>query len=127
MGKFAPIEEYVTGMGDHPLREIVEKLLPVIDAALPGATSAVYHQAPTWSVGDAPGKGPVCYVRAFTKYVTFGLWRGQRIEDPSGRLQPGSREMGQVKLSSADEIDAELFTDWLTQARDIEVAERSQG
>ncbi|MFF9347201.1 DUF1801 domain-containing protein [Streptomyces sp. NPDC014734] len=123
MGKFAPVEEYVAGLAAGPLRDIVEKLLPVIDAALPGANSAVYHQAPTWSIGEAPGKGPVCYVRAYSKYVTFGFWRGQELNDSSGRMQPGAREMGQVKLTSVDEIDEQLFTDWLKQAGELEAAE----
>ncbi|MCB5165652.1 DUF1801 domain-containing protein [Streptomyces bambusae] len=122
MGKFAPIEEYVAGLADHPLREVVEKLVPVINAALPEASTGVYHQAPTWSVGDALGKGNVTYVRAFGKYVTFGFWKGQELTDPSGRMQPGAREMGQVKLTSVDEIDPELFTGWLHQARDLEIA-----
>jgi hypothetical protein len=123
MGKFAPVEEYVTGLADHPLRDIVDKLLPVINAALPEASTGVYHQAPTWSIGDTLGKGNVCYFRAFGKYVTFGFWKGQLLTDPSGRIQAASREMGQVKLTSVDEIDPDLFTNWLLQARDLELAE----
>ncbi|OKJ40094.1 DUF1801 domain-containing protein [Streptomyces sp. CB01580] len=123
MGKFAPVEEYVAGLATGPFRDIVEKLIPLIDAALPDANSAVYHQAPTWSAGEAPGKGPVCYVRAYSKYVTFGFWRGQELDDPSGRLQPGARIMGQAKLASVDEIDEKLFADWLKQAGELEAAE----
>ncbi|MFF9358255.1 DUF1801 domain-containing protein [Streptomyces sp. NPDC014741] len=113
----------MAGLATGPFRDIVEKLIPLIDAALPDANSAVYHQAPTWSAGEAPGKGPVCYVRAYSKYVTFGFWRGQELDDPSGRLQPGARIMGQVKLASVDEIDEKLFADWLKQAGELEAAE----
>jgi hypothetical protein len=122
MGKFATIDEYIAALAD-PLREVSEKMRPIIDGALPkSAVSSVFHAAPTWSVGPERGTGLVCYLKAYTKYVTFGFWHGQEIDDKSGRMQPGAREMGQVKLSSVDEIDAKLFKSWLRQAWDIEVA-----
>jgi hypothetical protein len=121
MGRIATIEEYLAGLAG-PLREIGEKLRPVIDEALPEAGSTVWHAAPTWSMGEAPGKAPVCYLKAYTSYLTFGFWRGQDISDPSGRLSAGAREMGQVKLRTVADVDVELFSDWLRQARELELA-----
>ena len=37
--------------------------------------------------------------------------------DPSGRLEPGRRQMASVKLRIPDDVDETLFTDWLGQAR----------
>ncbi|MER5333422.1 DUF1801 domain-containing protein [Micromonospora sp. NPDC002717] len=113
------VTDYLAGL-DAPLREIGEKLLPVIEAALPGATGAVWHGHPVWGLGDRPGRRPVCLVKAYAGYVTFGLWRGREITDPSGRLVPGARQMAAVKLRTLADVDPALFTDWLRQAHDLE-------
>ncbi|WP_219825644.1 hypothetical protein [Nonomuraea typhae] len=60
---------------DQPLREIAEKLGDLIGAAMP-QPGALYHGHPVWSLGPAPGKTPVAFFKAYSKYVTFGLWRG---------------------------------------------------
>jgi hypothetical protein len=113
------ITDYLAGL-DAPLREVGEKLRPVIEAALPRATGAMWHGHPTWSLGDKPGQSPVCLVKAYGSYVTFGLWRGQEVADASGRLSPGARQMASVQLGAVDDIDAALFTDWLRQAHNLE-------
>lgn len=119
MAKFANVDDYIDALPDS-LREIALALRPIVNAALPGAIEAMYHASPTWSVGAAAGKNPVCLMKAYTSYATFALWRGQSVKDPSGRLEASSREMAHVKLRSVTDIDGELFTGWLEQARDIE-------
>ncbi|MEH0982365.1 DUF1801 domain-containing protein [Micromonospora sp. CPCC 205556] len=110
------IDGYLAGL-DEPLREIGAKLRPVIEAALPAATAAMWHGHPVWGLGDRPGQQPVCLVKAYPSYLTFGLWHGQEVDDPSGRLVPGARSMASVKLRTLDEVDPALFTDWLRRAR----------
>ena len=114
-----PVTDHLTGL-DAPVAEVAAKLRAVIDAALPEATGARWHGHPTWSLGDQPGKAPVCLLKAYASYVTFGLWRGQEIADPSGRLTPGARQMASVKLRTVDEIDPTLFAGWLRQAYELE-------
>ncbi|WP_433241278.1 DUF1801 domain-containing protein [Streptosporangium sp. CA-135522] len=122
MAKFANVDEYFAALAE-PLREVGEKVRSVIDGALPGVEAALWHGDPTWSLGAAPGKAPVVFVKASAAYLTLGLWRIQEISDPSGRIQPMSRPgMGSVKLRSVADIDVELFTDWLRQARELEPA-----
>ncbi|MGN9843091.1 DUF1801 domain-containing protein [Nonomuraea sp. H19] len=118
MSKPTTVAEYAAAL-DQPLRDIAEKLQAIIDAALP-QPGAVWHGHPVWGLGQAPGKTPVAYVKAYSSYVTFGLWRGRQISDPSGRLEPAAREMAAVKIRTLAEIDAELFTTWLRAARDLE-------
>jgi hypothetical protein len=105
---------------DGPLRAIGERIRPVIDSALPDDSGALWHGHPTWSLGDKPGQTPVCLLKAYTSYVTFGLWRGQDVTDPSGRLVAGARRMASVKLSRADDIDPALFSEWLRLAVALE-------
>ncbi|MEV7175736.1 DUF1801 domain-containing protein [Kitasatospora sp. NPDC093679] len=99
--------------------EIADRLLPLVEAALPGR-GAVWHGHPVWSLGAAPGKNPVCFLKSYAGHLTFGFWRGRELADPSGRLAPGSRTMASVKLRSAAEVDTELFADWLARARGLE-------
>lgn len=112
------VTDYLAGL-DDPMREIGEKLHPVVEAALPGAIGAIWHGHPTWSLGGRPGENPVCLIKAYSSYVTFGLWRGQEVTDLSERLVPGARQMASVKLRSVDEIDPPLFTEWLRQAHEL--------
>lgn len=118
MATFDSVQAYLNALPE-PQQQITDKLLPIIEAALPGS-GALYQGHPVWSVGEKPGKSPVCYVKAYSSYVTFGFWKGQMLPDPSGRLDAGARGMAGVKLRSLADIDADLFTDWLHQARAME-------
>ncbi|MFI6443431.1 DUF1801 domain-containing protein [Kitasatospora sp. NPDC050543] len=118
MTKFATLDEYLAAL-PAAQREITDKLRPVIDAALPGA-GALWHGHPVWSLGAAPGKNPVCYLKAYANHIAFGFWRGQELSDPSGRLVAGAREMAGLKLRTPADVDAALLTDWLHQARKLE-------
>jgi hypothetical protein len=114
----ASLPSYVAALPESQ-RPTVEKLLSIIESVLPGA-GAIWHGHPMWSLGPAPGKSPVCLVKPYASYVTFALWRGQELNDSAGRLEPGSKTMAGVKLRSVEDIDANLFTDWLRQARALE-------
>ncbi|MDG9678665.1 DUF1801 domain-containing protein [Micromonospora sp. DH14] len=115
------VDDYLAGL-DGPLREIGEKLTPIIAAALPAATGAMWHGHPVWGLDNRPGQRPVCLIKAYGSFVTFGLWRGQEIADPSGRLVPGARSMAAVKLRDLADVDPALFSGWLRAAADLEQA-----
>lgn len=105
---------------DDPLRETADQLRAVIEAALPEAAGAMWHGHPVWGLGDRPGAQPICLLKPYASYVTFGLWRGQDVPDPSGRLVAGARRMASVKLRTAADIDPALFTGWLRRAYELE-------
>ncbi|WP_410659978.1 DUF1801 domain-containing protein [Amycolatopsis sp. lyj-112] len=125
MAKFANVDDYIAALPEG-LREVATALRPIVNEALPGSVEAMYHASPTWSVGGAAGKNLVCLMKAYSSYVTFALWKGQVIDDQSGRLEAGSREMAHVKLRSVADIDAELFAGWLKRARDLETVEAAR-
>ncbi|MBO0686815.1 MAG: DUF1801 domain-containing protein [Candidatus Dormibacteraeota bacterium] len=124
MAKFTTVDEYLTSLAE-PLREVGESMCSVIDTVLPDA-GALWHGCPVWSLGSAPGKSPVCLIKAYPSYLSFGLWRGREISDPSGRMDT-TGGMAHVKLRTAADVDADLFSDWLRQARDLESAHASVG
>jgi hypothetical protein len=117
MGKFPTVDDYVAAQ-EEPLRSIGAALVRIIDAALPG-TGAMWQGHPVWSLGAAPGRNPVCLLKAYKSYVTFGFWRGRELDDPTGRMQTASG-MAHVKLRTVADIDAALFAAWLKQAGELE-------
>lgn len=104
------VDDYLATLPDT-LRSTAEALRAVIDAGLPDAVARVWHGHPVW----LDGKTPVAGLKAYTRYVTFLLWRGQEVDDPTGRLNPGSGDMASVRLTSPAEIDTAAFTNWLKQ------------
>lgn len=115
----SPVTDYLAGL-DAQLRDVGLEVLPVIEAILPDDAGAIWHGHPVWSLGDKPGKNPVCLLKGHKHHLSFTLWRGQEVSDDSGRLQAGARQMAGVKLRTADDIDRDLFTEWLTQAVSLE-------
>ena len=112
------VDDYLATLPD-PLRGVAEQLRVIIDAELPAAGGGiVWHGHPVWKIAGSP----TCMLKAYSSYVTFGFWQGQSIEDPSGRLESGARTMAHVKLRGVDDVDAELFADWLRQAGERERA-----
>ena len=103
------VDEYLEALPD-PLREIAERVRRVNDAEL--GEGRMWHGHPVWMIGSTP----VSLLKAYTLYVTFGLFQGRSIEDPSGRLEAGSREMSSVRLRSVADVDGPLFASWLRQA-----------
>ncbi len=118
MAKFATVDAYLSAL-PAAQRELADELLPLIEAALPGA-GALWHGHPVWSAGGAPGKAPICFLKGYSTYLTFGFWRGAEITERSERLEAGARAMAAVKLRTPADLDADLFAGWLRQARDLE-------
>ena len=118
MAKFATLDEYLSAL-PAAQRELTDLLLPIVEAELPGA-GGLWHGHPVWSLGGAPGKAPVCYLKAYSGYVTFGFWRGAEITEDAERLEAGARGMAAVKLRAPADVEAGLFAGWLRQARELE-------
>ncbi|HZK35581.1 MAG TPA: DUF1801 domain-containing protein [Aeromicrobium sp.] len=117
MAKILTIGEYVESMSET-LRPVGEKLTQVLDGSLPEADGFIWHGHPVWMVGDSP----IAAFKAHSAHVTFMIWKGQLLTDRSGLLQPaGSSEMANLKVSSVDEVDENVFANWLHQAQDLEL------
>ena len=112
MARHATVDEYIDALPEA-LRDVAARAREMIDANLEGASLAIRWAHPTWSVG----RQPVCYLKAASRHVTFGFWRGAAIADPSGRLVSSGQTMAHVKLRRVDDVDPSLFADWLAQAR----------
>ncbi|MFO7690268.1 MAG: DUF1801 domain-containing protein [Cryobacterium sp.] len=112
------IDEYVAAHGD-PIGAIAATLRAKFDSGLPQTTAQLWHGHPVWLQDDIPVAG----FKAYASFVTVLFWRGQRVTDASGKLDAsGAKEMGSVKLREHDDIDAELFDDWVSQISTLDPA-----
>jgi hypothetical protein len=87
-------------------------LRKAIDAALPKATSKIWHAIPVWFIGE----NPVVGYHAKPVGVTLMFWNGQSFEDPALEAV-GKFHAAQVKYRKVADIDAKLLARWLKKAK----------
>lgn len=117
MAKILTIREYIDSM-DQSLQPLGDKLTNVLDDSLSKATGTIWHGHPVWMTG----KMPIAGFKAHASHVTFMVWKGQLITDRSGSLQPaGSSGMASLKLADADQVEPNIFANWLHQAQALEL------
>jgi hypothetical protein len=91
-------DAYVAGLGGWQ-RTCVE----VLRAAVCGASRM--EEAVKWGHLVYSSNGPVLLIRAESKRVLFGFWRGQRLRGIESRLRPSGRyEMATLELHEGDSI-----------------------
>jgi len=83
-----------------------------IDAALPKATSKIWHGSPVWFVGENPVVG---YNVTSQKGVNLLFWNGQSFGKPA--LKPaGKFRAAQIQFTNVSEIDSKALRRWLKSA-----------
>lgn len=88
-----------------------ERLRGLIDAALPKATSKVWHGSPVWFMGE----NPVVGYSAKKTGVSLLFWNGNAIGEPA--LRPvGKHGAAEALFADASEIDAKAVRRWLKAA-----------
>ena len=107
----ATVDDYIEALPE-PHRGTAARARDVIDGEL--GEGVIWHGHPVWMVGSTP----VALLKAYTAHVTFGLFQGQLLEDPSGRLAPAAQQMATVRLRTAADVDDALFAGWLRAAGD---------
>ena len=91
---------------------IVDSLRKTIDAALPKATSKVWHGHPVWFIGE----NPVVGYSTKTTGVALLFWNGQSFGEPA--LAPvGSFHAAELKYADVADIDAKLLARCLRKAK----------
>jgi hypothetical protein len=94
------------------LRTICDRLRGLIDAALPKATSKVWHGSPVWFMED----NPVVGYHATAKTVNLLFWNGQAFDEAD--LQPvGKYRAAQAQFADVAESDPKVIRRWLKKAK----------
>ncbi|HEY6124983.1 MAG TPA: DUF1801 domain-containing protein [Steroidobacteraceae bacterium] len=91
---------------------ICASLRKSFDAALPKATSKVWHGSPVWFIGE----NPVVGYTARPAGVAVLFWNGKEFDEPA--LEPvGKFHAAQIKFADLGAIDAKLLARLLRKAK----------
>jgi hypothetical protein len=105
------IEEYVAAL---PARqaEIIVTMHGLILETAPEARVSIKWAQPVYE-----SNGPMIWLKAHSKHVNFGFWRGADLEDP--RLEGDGDRMRHIKLTSADDICPDAFRSLVRRAVEL--------
>ncbi len=90
---------------------ICDRLRQNIDAALPQATSKMWHAIPVWLVGENVAVG----YTARKSGVMLMFWNGQHFDEPELEAT-GSFHTAQIAYDDAAQIDEQKLARWLEKA-----------
>ncbi len=104
------IEGYVAAL-DGWRADVVQRLVSLVGKTAPDATSSIKWAQPVFE-----DHGPFAYVRAFSKHVNLGFWRGAELMDLDARLHSGGKKMAHIKITEADGVDEKAFAPLISAA-----------
>ena len=94
------------------LAAICRTLRTEIDAALPKATSKIWHAIPVWFIGENPVVG---FSVTAKKNVNLLFWNGQSFDEQD--LKPaGKFKAAQIQFGNVSEINPKMLRRWLKKA-----------
>ena len=104
------IEDYVQCQ-TPPVGRIINALRELIQRVSPETRGYIKWAQPVYDSG-----GPMCFIKATKKNVTFGFWRGAALTDPDSLLSGTGRSMRNVVITEVSEIPEAALTDFIQQA-----------
>lgn len=112
----APDEEAVAAYFARlplPVRLVARRLDALVREEVPGVRAGIKWSVPFYSL-----RGPVCYVSAAKKHVTFGLVQGEKVRDATGLLVgTGKSPIRKAVLKPEREVPEAAVRAWLADAR----------
>lgn len=103
-------DDYVAALGSWQ-RPLVEQLRREALAAAP------LDERIKWTHLVYFANGPVLLIRAETKRVLFGFWRGKRLREIAPRLKPGGKyELATWELREGDTVEAGIVAALVQEA-----------
>jgi hypothetical protein len=90
---------------------ICHELRTEIDAALPQATSRIWHGSPVWFIGE----NPVVGYNVTPKHVNLLFWSGQSFGE-SALKAAGKFAAAQTQFTEISQIDPTALRRWLKKA-----------
>ena len=105
------IDEYIESLGGDWRAETVASLRRVVDDAAPGTASTIKWAQPVWD-----SNGPFAYIKAFSRSVNIGFWRGVQLDDPNAVLEGEGDRMKHLTLREGDAIPADELAGFVRQA-----------
>ena len=97
-------------------REIVEKLVKIINENLPEAENKIWHSHPVWFLEGNPIVG-------YSKQkagMRLMFWSGKSFEDKKLNILGGKFQDASVFFNSVEEINENDLKKWLQKSREIQ-------
>jgi len=108
------IQNYNDALADGD-REICEKLSEVINKALPGAESKVWHAHPVWFLDG----NPIVGYSKLKGSVRLLFWSGQSF-DEEGLQSEGKFKAAEARYETVKDIRVTDLKRWLKKSREIQ-------
>lgn len=108
----AGIDDYVAKLSGWQ-EKVVSRICGLVLTAEPQISASIKWAQPVFEFN-----GPLAYVKAHSKSVNFGFWRGAELPDLDGLLEGSGDKMRHIKLKSEDDIDEHAFSELVKQAVD---------
>lgn len=96
-------------------RKIVTLLARRIDAELKDAENRVWHAHPVWFLDG----NPIVGYSKLKDCVRLLFWSGQSFKT-KGLSKEGSFKAAEARYRRVDDVNVELLTAWLREARDVQ-------
>ena len=97
-------------------REIVEKLVKIINENLPEAENKIWHSHPVWFLEGNPIVG---YAKQKAG-IRLMFWRGKSFEEDKLNILGGKFQDASIFFNSVDEINENDLKKWLQKSREIQ-------
>ena len=97
-------------------REIVEKLVKIINENLPEAENKIWHSHPVWFLEGNPIVG---YAKQKAG-MRLMFWSGKSFEDEKLNILGGKFQDASVFFNSVEEINENDLKNWLQKSREIQ-------
>ena len=97
-------------------REIVEKLVKIINENLPEAENKIWHSHPVWFLEGNPIVG-------YSKQkagMRLMFWSGKSFEDEKLNILGGKFQDASIFFNSVEEINENDLKNWLQKSREIQ-------
>jgi len=108
----APIDSFFAKR-TGPLRQVLDQLREMIDAAIPDAMSSIKWGMPFYTLAGRP----VCALAAFKAHVNLILVGPEgTFDDPDGLLEGDGKTGRHLKLRAPDDIPRSAVRGWLAAA-----------
>lgn len=98
-------------------KEVVEKLRKIVKEVAPNATESIRWGQPVFELN-----GPFAWIKAFTKHVGYGFWRGTELPDPARVLEGDGDRMRHVKIHAPISIPFEALRQLIRDAIEANLA-----
>ncbi|HSI69080.1 MAG TPA: DUF1801 domain-containing protein [Gillisia sp.] len=92
-------------------KRILERVRELIKENVPNSTEEF-----KWSRPVFRSEKDFAYLKTSKKYITLGFFNYGKLRDADNRLEGTGKDMRHVKLTTLNDVDEELFSEWFKAA-----------